>query len=318
MKFRVFIISLLILFTASCKKENQTSSKIALEKNYSGPIIDMHIHAYSKESGGMLFNMKHPKTLRGKVYNGVSTPEEQREKTFWEFQKYNIVKAMVSDGELWYEHAPETIVIGGGSKSIEKLRKQFDEDRLHVIGELAPFYRGIMADDPSILPYFDLAQELGIPVGFHVLPGGPNGGIYTVGMKGMRAYNANPLQIEDVLVSHPDVRVYIMHGGWPYLENMKALMYAHPQVYIDISTINWILPIEEFHSYLKGFIKAGFGDRIMFGSDQMVWPETIAIGIHAVNSASFLNMQQKEDVFYNNAAKFLNLSKMEIKTHKKN
>lgn len=135
-------------------------------------------------------------------------------------------------------------------------------------------------------------------------------------LHGIRAYNANPLQIEDVLISHPDVKVYIMHGGWPYIEDMKALMYAHPQVYVDVAVINWILPLKEFHSYLIELIQAGFGDRIMFGSDQMVWPETIDIGIDAVNTAPFLTMEQKEDIFYNNAARFLELSEEEITRHK--
>ena len=63
-------------------------------------------------------------------------------------------------------------------------------------------------------------------------------------------------------------------------------------------------------------ITAGFGDRIMFGSDQMVWPQTIGIGIETVNSADFLTLEQKEDIFYDNAAKFLGRSEEEIAKHK--
>ena len=86
----------------------------------------------------------------------------------------------------------------------------------------------------------------------------------------MRTYNANPLQVEKVLVQFPELKLYLMHGGWPYVEDVKALMYAHPNLYVDIAVLNWILPQEEFDSYLKSLIIAGFGDRIMFGSDQMV------------------------------------------------
>ena len=134
---------------------------------------------------------------------------------------------------------------------------------------------------------------------------------------GMRTYNANPLQLEDVLVKFPDLRVYIMHGGWPYVDDIKALMYAHPNVYLDIAVVNWILPREELYSYMQNLINAGFGDRMMFGSDQMVWPQTIDIGIETVNSGDFLTLEQKEDIFYDNAAKFLGLSAEEIAKHKR-
>jgi len=108
-----------------------------------------------------------------------------------------------------------------------------------------------------------------------------------------------------------------MHGGWPYTEDVKALMYMHPNVYVDIAALDWILPQEEFENYLKALINAGFGNRIIFGTDQMVWPETIDDAIESVNSAHFLTLEQKEDIFYDNAAEFLGLSDEEIKKHKR-
>lgn len=53
----------------------------------------------------------------------------------------------------------------------------------------------------------------------------------------------------------------------------------------------------------------------MFGSDQMIWPESIGMAIEALESASFLSEQQKRDIFYNNAAEFQNLSEEEIRAH---
>lgn len=78
------------------------------------------------------------------------------------------------------------------------------------------------------------------------------------------------------------------------------------------------MPQEEFNFYLKSLINAGFEDRILFGTDQIVWPETIDDAVGSVNSAEFLTMEQKENIFYNNAAKFLGLSDEEIKKHKGN
>jgi len=47
----------------------------------------------------------------------------------------------------------------------------------------------------------------------------------------------------------------------------------------------------------------------MFGSDQMWWPETIGMAIKAIESAEFLTAEQKRDIFYNNAVRFLRLKK---------
>jgi len=66
---------------------------------------------------------------------------------------------------------------------------------------------------------------------------------------------------------------------------------------------------------LKRLVDAGFGKRIMFGSDQMAWPGTIEVAIANVESASFLTAEQKRDIFYNNAARFLRLSPEQIQKH---
>lgn len=50
----------------------------------------------------------------------------------------------------------------------------------------------------------------------------------------------------------------------------------------------------------------------MFGSDQMIWPQAIGIGIDTIEHADFLTTEQKRDILYNNAARFLRLSKREI------
>lgn len=321
MKTQISTLLIIVFLSISCNNQTENESKSFTNENsenYVGPIIDMHIHAFTK--GNPMFGMTHPPTLRGATYDGVNSATEQKNKTLEKFKKHNIVKAVVSNGHLWFDDAPETILIGGANKGVNELRKQHEEGNLQVITEMSPFYAGILADDPSILPYFELAQELDIPVGFHIFPGGPNYGFHLMPdmLGGMRVYNSNPLQLENVLVTFPDLKLYIMHGGWPYVDDVKALMYAHPNVYIDIAVLNWILPQEEFNSYLKTLINAGFGDRIMFGSDQMTWPQVISVGIESVNNADFLTLLQKEDIFYDNAAKFLGLSENEIAKHKAN
>lgn len=39
----------------------------------------------------------------------------------------------------------------------------------------------------------------------------------------------------------------------------------------------------------------------------MVWPEAIEMAVEGIESAAFLTEEEKRDVFYNNAARFLGL-----------
>jgi predicted TIM-barrel fold metal-dependent hydrolase len=158
--------------------------------------------------------------------------------------------------------------------------------------------------DPALEPYFALAEELDIPVGIH-LSLAPPGTPYDCCPK-FRVALGNPLLLEEVLIKHPRLRLYIMHGGHPWTEEMIGLMYIYPQVYADVSAINHPdkQPRAEFHEYLARMFKAGFGKRLMYGSDfGLVFQETI----ESIESAPFLTEEQKRDILYNNAARFLGL-----------
>jgi len=54
-------------------------------------------------------------------------------------------------------------------------------------------------------------------------------------------------------------------------------------------------------------MRAGFGKRLMFGSDQMYWPEGIGLAIEGIESAQFLTSSEMRDIFYNNAVRFFRL-----------
>jgi predicted TIM-barrel fold metal-dependent hydrolase len=90
---------------------------------------------------------------------------------------------------------------------------------------------------------------------------------------------------------------------------MIAMMYQYPQLHADVSTITWVIPRAAFYDYLQAFVRAGLGKRLMFGSDQMRWPDKISEAIAAIEQAPFLTEEQKRDILFNNAARFLRLDK---------
>jgi uncharacterized protein len=276
------------------------------------PIIDVHMHDYTTDE---LLKNQAPNPVTGKP-NGLATEQAHMQATLAAMARYNIIKGMVSNnhavGLRWRAAAPDRVIISYGFDDpalpdLDFLRGEVAADRVLALGEIGNQYEGIPPNDPRMEPYFALAEQLDIPIAVH-MGLGPPGAAY-IGFPKYRMGLSNPLLLEEVLVRHPKLRLYVMHAGWPMLEQMIGLMWAHPQVYVDIGVINWAVPRKEFHSYLRRLVEAGFGKRIMFGSDQMVWPEAIGMAIEGVESATFLTPEQKRDILYNNAVLFLRLDK---------
>lgn len=195
----------------------------------------------------------------------------------------------------------------------DEMRTLYKQGGFAVLGEVLNQYAGIAPDDKRMEPYWALAEDLGFPVGIHIGGGGP-GEVY-MGNSKFRARLQSALTLEEVLVKHPRLRVYIMHAGYPMLDDLLALLFTYPQVHVEVSMIVNVETRAAFYRYLKAIIDAGYGKRVMFGSDQMVWPGLIEPAIESIQRASFLSQQQKRDIFYNNAARFLQLSKEEIARH---
>ena len=188
----------------------------------------------------------------------------------------------------------------------EEIRKKLKEGGYRALAEVLIQYAGVSPSDPRFDPYLAVAEELDVPVGIHMGPG-PPGAAYFPQLKTYRARLSSPLELEEALLKHPNLRVWIMHAGWPMLDALIALLWAHPQVYVDTGVIDFAIPRAEFHRYLQRIVEAGFEKRVMFGSDQMNWPKAIDFAVESITSAPFLSEEQKRDILYNNAARFLRL-----------
>jgi hypothetical protein len=107
-----------------------------------------------------------------------------------------------------------------------------------------------------------------------------------------------------------------MHSGSHFYERTAMLMVQYPKLYTDIAILNWYPNAAVFLSpFLILAKKYKVLDRVMFGTDQMMWPEAIEMAIERVQTLEFLTLKEKEAIFYGNAAKFLNLSKERIAKH---
>jgi uncharacterized protein len=309
------------------------------------PIIDMHLHAHAADGQGpppvamctpiapmpvwdprepyaatLMRLLKEP-PCPDPVMSPL-TDQALMDETLAVMERLNVFGVVSGTAErvaAWRAAAPGRLIpalelsLRGDVPSPAALRALHARGELAVLGEVTTQYQGILPDDPRLAPYWALAEELDIPVGIHVGTGPP--GVIYVGASGYRASMHSALTMEEVLVKHPRLRVYLMHAGYPLLDDLLAVLYAHPQVHVDVGVIAFTQPRAAFYRFLQGIVDGGFGHRVMFGSDQMVWPGVIERAIAVIEAAPFLSAEQKRDIFYNNAARFLRLSEQEIARH---
>lgn len=313
------------------------------------PIIDMHLHARKAGYTGpdpmpmcAPFAVMPRSDPKNGIYEGMAfegkpcadpipaarTDEAVLADTLRAIKQYNIIG--VVSGEP--DDIAAWIARGGGrflpaidyrlpgtpgqkhvaAKSMNELRALHQRGLLTVIGEIMAQYEGVAVDDPRLDPLWALAVELDVPVAIHMGPGEPgspySGGAY-------RAALGDPLLLEPVLKKYPKLRVSIMHAAYPFSDRLRALMFSHPQVYAEIGSIVYTEPRPAFYAFLKDIVDAGYGDRILFGSDQMIWPGIIGPSVRSIVDAPFLTEKQKRDILYNNAARFLRLSADQIAAH---
>ncbi|MBV8818650.1 MAG: amidohydrolase family protein [Acidobacteriaceae bacterium] len=298
------------------------------------PVIDVHVHAMDAAFPGSApmcpnpagFTASDPRTKEDN--NGwvkqtcsnmlePSKPGEYIKDVVADMERLNVTAVVFGDAksvQKWKDAAPGRVIPGtsfmGGMTSakytsVDELRAGFTQGGFKVMGEIAPQYQGMSPSDPSLDAYFALAEQLDIPVAIHMGTGGS--GRANVGMASFRGSMGDPLLLEGLLAKHPKLRVQVMHAGYPMIDNMLTLLQANSHVYVDVAGLIWSYPIKEVNRYIQRLVDAGFEDRVMFGTDQMVWPKLMAYSISLIQNADYLTPQQKRDILYNNAARFLRL-----------
>ena len=300
------------------------------------PIIDVHVHAMrvnpafagdlcpwflSNMPGGDP-NQKPPSFLTtdcAEPLKAAKSDREFQEALLGTMKRLNITVVANGDPAIlhaWQKAAPGHVIPSLALSSPKEMTVKAFTDSLSsgfykVMGEVAPQYQGMSPSDTALDAYFAVAEQLNIPVGIHMGTGG--NGMANITSPRYRASMGNPFLLEDLLARHPKLKIWVMHAGYPMIDEMLALMGANAYVYVDLAGMIWSYPLEEINSYIKRLVQAGFGKRIMYGTDLMVWPKLLETSIGVIENANYLSFEQKRDILFNNAVRFFRLDESKLK-----
>lgn len=329
MKYIAFLLAALS-FTVLVQAQITTPKKSAPL-----PIIDVHVHAmkvtpgmpalcpwFLKDMPGSDPNSPPPSFLNTGCaipLRAAQSDKEMQDSVMSTLKRLNMTLVVYGDATIirnWKKVAGDHIIPGIGISSPNDMTVVAFTDSLSsgfykVMGEVAPQYQGLSPSDITLDAYFAAAEKLNIPVGIHMGTGG--NGMANLTSPKYRASLGNPLLLEDLLARHPKLKVWVMHSGYPMIDDMIALMGANAYVYCDIAGMIWSYPQAEVNAYLKRLVQAGFGKRVMYGTDLLIWPKLIETSLSLVENADYLSYDQKRDILFNNAVRFFRLDPEKLK-----
>lgn len=197
-----------------------------------------------------------------------------------------------------------------GFASIDPHKTNAAREFKHAVKELGlgglklyPITQHFYPNDNIMYPICDVAQELGVPILWHLSP--------TFRRDAPLKYS-QPLLIEDLAIAFPDLKMIIAHTGFPRDVEVMALLRKQPNIATEISGCT-VQPYRFYNSMLAA-MDYGVTDKILFGSD---WPlftiEDTIKSLKAVNTfAKKTNLPKIPDsvidnIINHNGQKFLGL-----------
>lgn len=187
--------------------------------------------------------------------------------------------------------------------------KVFEENILNgtysALGELGLIYEGIPLNTKSLYPYYEVAQKHDIPVLIHTGFSGPNP--QQVLSPAFRIQTANPLLLEDVIIDFPDLKIVMMHMGWPFYDEALYMLGTYPHVYLETSVAVWLLGDQLFNRMLNEMVATAGSEKILYGSLQMAWPSNISRSVNLIRNADYLSDEDKHAILWGNAVELLGI-----------
>ena len=147
-----------------------------------------------------------------------------------------------------------------GQSAVDEARKAISE--LGMLGfHFHPIVGHFSVDDRQLYPLWETINGLRVPVMIDVGTTGMGAG--TPGGLGAIIRHAHPSAIDRLAADFPDLSIVAAHPGWPWTEEMIAVVLHKGNVSWELS--GWAP--KYFPEALRRDIKSRLQDKIMFGSD---------------------------------------------------
>jgi predicted TIM-barrel fold metal-dependent hydrolase len=124
--------------------------------------------------------------------------------------------------------------------------------------KLAPTYQGFDPLSAEAWAVYEAADGLGLPILWHQ---------GTTFVREAELRYALPIQIDQVAIRFPNLRIVIAHMGHPWIDDALVVVRKHPNVYADVSALHprpW-----QLYTGLISALEYGVGEKLLFGTD---WP----------------------------------------------
>jgi predicted TIM-barrel fold metal-dependent hydrolase len=112
-----------------------------------------------------------------------------------------------------------------GMRGVRELERRVREEKFHALG-VSALVDGIPASDRRYYPLYAKAVELDVPVRIYSSMNYATDRPYDLG---------HPRHLDQVAIDFPELTIIGGLGGWPWVNEMVALVRRHPKLYLDTS-----------------------------------------------------------------------------------
>ena len=155
-----------------------------------------------------------------------------------------------------------------GFGSVDPLKDDCVEQAIRCVDDLdlagfkfQQIAQGFDPSDPAHEELWATIEDLGVPVVFH--GGNSTLGACAPGGRGLKIKYGNPLLIDDVAATHPDLQILIAHPAFPWEKEQLAICQQKGNVYMDLS--GW-MP-RDIDEQVLHYAKTLLTEKVMFGTD---------------------------------------------------
>lgn len=263
-------------------------------------LIDVHTHLNN-------YDEKRSVPLEERIAALLSTMEANGVTAAFVLTSYKVNEHRPSTREVIaaLEKVPALSVVAGVSclegtrVELGEISEYLQEGRIKGI-KIYPGYEPFYPWDERLHPVCELCVEHDVPLMVHT------GDTYSP--RGRLKY-AHPLQVDELAVDHPELKIVICHLGNPWFRDCMEVIYKNHNVYADFSGLVLGDFDDRFEKWLQEqlgeiLLYAGEPRYLLFGSD---WP--ISSLESYVDFVKELDMSQKNKdlIFYQNAARLFRI-----------